>query len=365
MRGGSAAADMRERHHPGVGRRVVEMRPYRRRARPRVVWGFVGATTLIVLLCAVGVSVGEMTIPLGDVAAVLFGGGTGGDRFIVGELRLPRVLVALGAGLALGISGALVQNITRNPLASPDVIGILSGASTGAVAAIVLGASASASPIVAWGVSPFAILGGMIAAAVVFLLSWRREASGVRLVLVGIGVATICAALTSLLLVRARIHEAAQAVVWLTGTLDGRTWTHVWPLVVGLLVVSPVLLTSVRPLGPLSLGDTLARSLGVRTGVVRIVLLASATVLASVAVAAAGPIGFVAFVAPQTMMRIIGSPTPPVLGGGLAGAVLLLATDAVTRTLLPIGLPVGIVTVVLGAPCFVLLIVARRRRSTI
>ena len=345
-------------------RRVMRLGPIALpvRRRPLVAYGAIGCAVLV--LWCVSLSIGDLPIPLGDVAAVLTGGGSPGDRFIIIGSRLPRALVALGAGLALGVSGALIQTVTRNPLASPDVIGILSGASSGAVAAIALGATASLGPIAALGATPFAILGGLGAAAAVFLLSWDRGVGGMRLILVGIGVAAISTALTSLLLVGARVHEAAQAVVWLTGTLNGRTWTHAWPLLIALAVVLPLLVPLLHSLGALSLGDALAQSVGVRAERVRLIALVCATVLAAVAVSATGPIAFIAFVAPQIMMRIAGSPTPPVFGGGLGGAALLLATDVATRTLLPVALPVGIVTVALGAPCFLILLLARRRKLT-
>lgn len=345
-------------------RRVLRIGPATVPIRPRVLSVYLAMGSAILVLFFVSVSMGEVAVPLADVVAVVFGGGSPGDRFIVGDLRLPRAVVAVGAGLALGVSGALVQTVTRNPLASPDVLGILSGASAGAVAAIVLGATAVGSPLGGGGIAPFAVVGGLTAAAAAFLLTGWRDASGMRLILVGIGIAAICAALTSLLLVGARVHEAAQAVVWLTGTLDGRTWSHTWPL---LLALPPTLLLLVplhHSLGALPFGEPVARSLGVRTTIVRMIALGCATLLAAVAVAAAGPIAFVAFVAPQIVMRLVGAPSPPVLGGGLGGALLLLTTDTATRALLPVGLPVGIVTVVLGAPCFLLLLIARRRRLT-
>ncbi|MDX2358405.1 FecCD family ABC transporter permease [Dietzia sp. PP-33] len=349
---------------PAALRPVLRIAPFAFPIRPRAVaWYLAIAIAIFVLFC-LSVSIGEMPIPLADVMAALFGGGSDGARFIISGLRLPRALVALGAGCALGISGALIQTVTRNPLASPDVIGILSGASAGAVAAIVLGVTTSSPLVASWGVSPFAVLGGLSASAAVFLLSWRREAGGMRLILVGIGVAAISTALTSMFLVGARVHEAAQAVVWLTGTLDGRTWTHAWPLLITLAVALPFLAPLLHQLGALSLGDALAQSIGVKAGPVRLLALGCATVLAAMAVAAAGPIAFIAFVAPQIMMRIVGTATPPVFGGGLGGALLLLATDVATRTLLPVNLPVGIVTVVLGAPCFLLLLLSRRRKLT-
>ena len=327
--------------------------------RPRTAITALSVLVSTLVLACVSLAIGDMNISVGRVAAVLAGGGDGGDRFIVLDLRLPRLVVTVLVGLALGLSGAVVQNITRNPLASPDVIGILSGASAGAVAAIVLGTSSTLL------IPSMAMAGGLTAAAVVFLASWKGGVEGYRIVLVGIGVAAICSALTSLLLVRARVHEAAQAVVWLTGTLDGRTWTHAVPLMIVVGLVVPVLLVLLHALGALSLGDATAGSIGVRVDSVRVVALVAATLLASVAAAATGPIAFVAFVAPQVMMRLIGSPTPPIMVSGLGGAFLLLSTDVVARTLLPVELPVGIVTVVIGAPFFLFLLMARRRRLTV
>ena len=344
----------------GTARRpALRLGPWSLRWRARAATTAVVSIVCIVVLAGLSLSIGETNLPVWRVASALVGGGDDGDRFIVLDLRLPRVVVTVFVGLALGLSGAVVQTITRNPLASPDVIGILSGGSTGAVAAIVLGTSGT------WLIPSMAVAGGLVAATVVFLASWKGGVEGYRIVLVGIGVAAICSALTSLLLVRARVHEAAQAVVWLTGTLDGRTWTHAVPLLVTVLVVGPVLFGILHALGALSLGDATAGSIGVRVEVIRLTALIAATLLASVAAAATGPIAFVAFVAPQAMMRVIGSPTPPIVISGLGGALLLSATDVATRTLLPTELPVGIVTVVIGAPFFLFLLLARRRRLTI
>lgn len=318
-----------------------------------------GLAAAAVLLLAVvagcaAVAVGDYTVALPDVLRALAGDGDRGALLVVREFRLPRVLTGLLVGAALGLAGAVTSAVARNPLATPDVLGVTAGASAAAVAVLLLG----------WRVplSLAALLGGLLTATLVAVLSWRGGLSGPRMVLVGIACTALGSALTSFLLVRAELADAQRAVVWLTGSLSGRGWEHVQPVGLALLLLVPLTLLLGRQLALLQLGDDLARVLGTRVTLARTALLAAAVALASVATASAGPVSFVALLAPQVALRLARSAGPPLVGSAATGALLVVAADLVGRTLpLDTDLPVGAVTALLGAP---LLLVMLRRSLT-
>jgi iron complex transport system permease protein len=303
---------------------------------------------------------GEFPLPLGDVLATLAGDGHQADRFIVIDVRLPRALVAALAGAALSVSGAIFQILVRNPLASPDIIGITGGASLAAVTVFVLGASAALVPLAAFG-------GALVASALLYALAWRGGLSPYRLVLVGIGVEALGTAGIFYVLIRGRIEDVHQAAVWLVGSLNSRAFTDVWPLVAGLAVLAPVVALLARSLDALALGEDQARALGVRVERARLGLVVAAAGLAAIAVAAAGPMVFVAFIAPhiaRVLTRASGAAVLP--AAALCGALLVLASDLVGRLLLsPTEIPVGIVTSVLGAPFFLWLLYRASRTRVI
>ena len=306
------------------------------------------------LALVAGVALGEFAIAPFDVLAALAGAGDGATGFIVRDLRLPRALTALLAGAALGLAGAVFQQVTRNALVAPDVIGVAGGASLPAVAVIVLGSASGAAAV------PLAALAGaLVSGALLYALTWRGGVQGYRLVLVGIGVAAFMQAGVSYVLTEGRIFEVSQAYVWLVGSVNGRGWEHVWPLAATLALLAPVLLGLGRRLDALALGDEMARSLGLGVERSRLALLATAVVLTAVAVSATGPIGFVAFIAPHIARRLSGSASSqgllPLAAG--CGAVLVLASDLGGRLLFaPTEIPVGIVTAVVGAPYFLFLL---------
>jgi iron complex transport system permease protein len=319
------------------------------------------AVTLVILLAALVVfawslTVGDFSIPLADVVSTLVGAGDSDSDFIVRTLRLPRGLVGLLVGAAFGLAGAIFQRIARNPLASPDVIGINAGAAAAAVFVIVV-VHGSATQVT-WG----ALGGAMLTAAAIYLLSYRRGVTGYRLVLVGIAAAAMLTSVTSYLLTRAEIYEAQRAMVWLTGSLNGRSWDHVRPVTIALAVLVPVAVALGRHLRTLDLGDDTANGLGTRVQAVRAGLLLAAVALTAVAVACAGPIGFVAMVSPQIARRLVRGSSAALLPSAALGALLLTASDLVARRLFaPTELPVGIVTAVLGAP-YLLFLLARANR---
>jgi iron complex transport system permease protein len=330
--------------------------------RPRAL--VVPALVALVALLLAAVDVGRGDYPIGvlDVLRIVAGGGEQADRFVVMELRLPRALTAVLVGLAFGMAGAILQSIARNPLASPDILGITQGAGVGAVALIVLAGGSVGGATAFVGPPTAALLGGLLAATAIYLLAWRQGVSGFRLVLVGIAVSAVLTSLISYLLVVADITEAAQATVWLTGSLNGRGWEHVVPVALAVGVVGIVALVGGTTLAALRLGDDSARALGVRLQTGQAVLLGVSVVLASVAVAAAGPIPFVALIAPQLALRLVRSAGPPVLAAGLVGAVLVVGSDVVSRTVLPVELPVGVLTAAIGAPYLLHLLARRTRR---
>jgi ABC-type enterobactin transport system permease subunit len=324
----------------------------------------VPALALAVLVVVSAASMGRGDFPIGvpDVLRTLAGLGEGPQEFVVRQLRAPRVVVGALVGLALGVAGALFQTFARNPLASPDTLGITSGASVGAVAAIVLGGGTLGGGLGGLGLPLAALLGALLTGSLLFLLAWRAGIDGYRLVLVGIALWSVAAALVDWLLTRAEIYDAASAYVWITGSLNARTWDHALPLAVALAVLLPLALASGRVLAALQFGEDTARGLGVRVPPAQVGVVLVAVGCVAVAVAAAGPVTFVALVVPQIAVRLTGGARPPVLASGLLGAVLVVAADLVARTVLPEPLPVGILTALIGAPYLLWLLARGRRR---
>lgn len=316
----------------------------------------VGAALLLLALVALVLSVmlGEFPVPFADAVASLVGAGDQATDFIVVDLRLPRALTALLAGAALGLSGAIFQQVTRNPLVSPDIVGVAGGASLAAVAVIVL--TSADGPLA---VPLAALAGALVAGAALYGLAWKGGVHGYRIVLVGIGLAALVQAGIGYVLTEGRIFEVSEAYVWLVGTVNGRGWDHVVPLAVVLAVLTPVALGLARRLDVVALGDDLARGLGLGVERARLGILGLAIVLTGVAVSAAGPVGFVAFIAPHVARRLLRSASSQSLLPAAAGcgAVLVLGCDLGTRLVFaPTEVPVGLVTAIIAAPYFLLLL---------
>lgn len=322
----------------------------RARGHRRVlVFAAVGLGTLFVLL-TVSLTTGEMPMPAGTALRALAGFGDPGDVLVVQQFRAPRTVAAIFAGAGLGAAGCVLQRLFRNPLASPDVMGVTGGASLGAVALIATGASQTLIPVGALG-------GGLLAALLLGVFAWRSGLAVTRLVLTGLAVQAGLAAAVNLMIVRFPAELAGSALQWTTGSVYGRTWTEVWGAGCALLLALAVALVLHRRLAVLDLGDESAGALGLDTSRARLQLLVIAVVLASLAAALAGPVTFVALAVPHIVRFVTGPPTAVSLAlAGLTGAVLLLASDLVVQHLLPIeGLPVGAVTATLGAPWLLVL----------
>lgn len=308
-------------------------------------------TLAIVVAFVVGVGQGDFPISPGEVLATLVGQGTPQHEFIVIELRLPRILVAILVGAAFALSGAIFQSLAQNPLVAPDIIGINAGAALVAVSVIVLGLPLAL-------LAPGAFVGALAAAIFVYLLAYRRGLSSYRLVLVGIAVNAAIGAGISYLLTRGQIDEVQRATVWLIGSVYASDWGDVTLMGLALTVLGPAAVALGRQLEALQLGDDLARGVGAPVERTRLVLVLVGVGLAALAVSVAGPIGFVAFIAPHIARRLADTSGAGALPASLAiGGLLVLVADIVAqRAFAPTSLPVGILTAILGAPYFLFLL---------
>ncbi|WP_368498998.1 FecCD family ABC transporter permease [Herbiconiux sp. A18JL235] len=301
---------------------------------------------LVVVTAAVGafsLTQGEYPIPLDQLLAALGGTGSDGVLRIVLDWRLPRVLLAVLAGVALGLSGALFQSLTRNPLGSPDIIGFNSGAFSGA---LLVGLAAGGSYLAT---VTGALLGGLVTALVVYLLAFRRGLQGFRLVVIGIAVGAVLNALNDFIQLRADLNVSIAAASWSMGSLSGLGWGEVVPVAIALAVIVPLVALTAARLRMLELGDDAARALGVPLERTRLVLLVLGVALVATVTAVTGPIIFIALAAPQIARRITGAPGLPLVPAAAMGAALLLASDVVAQRIIAPGqLPVGAVTVTLG-----------------
>ncbi|MBW8322386.1 MAG: iron ABC transporter permease [Rhizobium sp.] len=298
---------------------------------------------------------GQSFTPPGDVIRVLLGQDLPGVAFAVGQLRLPRAVLSILAGASFGLGGIAFQTMLRNPLASPDIIGISSGASTAAVFAIVV--LSLDGPVV----SVFAVAAGLGVAVAVYGLSLRNGVTGPRLILVGIGVSSMLESITAYLLSRAPTWNLQEAMRWLTGSVNGARLDQALPLLVGLILFGGLLLARTRDLEALRLGDDTAAALGVNVSATRVLVIVSAVGMISIATAVAGPIAFVAFLSGPIAARMVANNGSLLVPSALVGATLVLVGDYCGQFLLPARYPVGVVTGALGAPYLIYLIIRDNR----
>lgn len=310
---------------------------------------------LVVAAFATTLMAGHTFYPARDVLRVIMGEQVPGASFTVGTLRLPRAVLALTAGFSFGIAGVTFQTMLRNPLASPDIIGISAGASAAAAIAIVVLSLGESE------VSVLAIAAALGVALLVYTLAFRDGVVGTRLILIGIGVSALLDSVTSYVLSQAAEWDLQEAMRWLTGSLNGTTWQETVPSVLAVLVLTPVLLSQARNLSALSLGDDTASALGVRVERTRVTVIVVAVGLIAFATAAAGPIAFVAFLSGPIAARLVGGGGSLLVPAGLVGSLLVLVADFTGQYAFDIRYPVGVVTGVLGAPYLVYLIVRTNR----
>lgn len=331
----------------------------------RALWVCLVLVVILLSITTISIQVGEYPVELRTIVEVLTGGGTVIDRRVVLDVRLGRCIVGILVGAALGLSGALTQAVARNPLASPDVLGITNGASLAAVCLLTFASTdglfgtAADAVLSSIGLPLAAICGALITASLIWVIAGSSRSSMIRFVLIGVAAATMCSSLTTWVMAAGNLDQVAGAKLWLTGSLNGRDFTQVWPTLVVLLVGMMACAYLTFPLSALALGETTATILGHRVRLAQALQLITAVILAGVAVAAAGPIAFVAFLSPHIARWLAGTATPPLITSACVGAVLVSGADLLARTVVPWELPVGIVTTTLGAPMLVLFILSQ------
>lgn len=340
------------------------MQTERRRLWPWLLIALAGSAVAAVLL-------GAVRLPPGLVAQALLQPGSETTGFspelkqvyaILWYIRLPRAVTALAAGAALAVSGAAIQGLFRNPLASPDVLGISAGSSLGAVLAIVMGAAAL-HPLA---VSGAAFLGAVGAAMVVYLISARPGGTHLLyLVLAGLAVSSLLSGMVSGILIMAEEYALSQFIFWTMGGLDGASWERVLPPLPLLVLLTGVLLALSQSLNILSLGEEHAHSLGLHVERIKIAILILASTLTALAVAIAGPIAFVGLMVPHGVRLLSGPNHRRLLPlSAAAGASFLLLADTAARTLIaPREIKTGIITALIGGPYFIYLILRHRREG--
>ncbi|NVD43344.1 iron chelate uptake ABC transporter family permease subunit [Ensifer sp. HO-A22] len=311
---------------------------------------------LIAVAGAVSLSSGKFPIPPADVMRALLGGADENIRMVVTEWRLPRLLLACLLGGALGLSGAIFQSLTRNPLGSPDIIGFSAGSYTGALIVILLFSGGY------YQTAGGALAGGIATAACVYLLAYRRGAQGFRLIVIGIGMSAMLGAFNAWMVRQADLPAAMSAAIWGAGSLNGLSFEQVFPVVAMLVFITPILGALSRPLRQLELGDDAARTSGINATRLRLMLMILGVALTALATAAAGPISFISLAAPQIARRVTRKAGVDLIPSALMGALLLAVADWVAQHAFGVQLPVGVMTVSIGGFYFLWLLIREARR---
>ncbi|WP_219471825.1 FecCD family ABC transporter permease [Nonomuraea rhizosphaerae] len=345
----------------GFGRRVVVVRfPYplslRFGVRTLTICGVLGLAALAVAV--LGLGTGEFEVPPADVIQALAGQGSGATRLVVMEWRLPRVLMALLIGGALGLSGAIFQSLLRNPLGSPDVIGFNMGAYTGVLVTMLLVGRGY------YETAAGALIGGLLAAAVVYLLAYKQGVHGFRLIIVGIAISAVLGSVNQWFIIKVKLQLAVAAAIWGQGSLNTVKWEQVPPVAVAVALLTGCLLALGPRLSLLAMGEESAAALGVITERSRLLYLLIGVALTAVATAAAGPVSFVALAAPQLARLLTRTAGVALAPSAAMGALLMMTSDWLgQRAFAPTQLPVGVVTVSLGGLYFVWLLSRPLRRA--
>lgn len=327
---------------------------WRLHKRSLMVMAVVGLCLL--LLALLSLTSGTYPVAIPDLLLSLQGQGEEMVRMIVMEWRLPRILLSLLLGSALGMSGAIFQSLTRNPLGSPDIIGFAAGSYTGALVVILLLSGGY------YQIALGALIGGVVTALVVYLLSMRHSLGGFRLIITGIGISAMLSAFNSWMIKAADLNVAMAAAVWGAGSLNGLGFEQLVPVTIIMLILVPLLCLSSRAMKQLELGDDIARSSGISTGSTRLSLMVLGVALTAVVTATAGPIAFIALAAPQIARRLTRSAGVALLPSALTGALLLLSADWAAQHAFSTQLPVGIMTVSIGGLYFIWLLIREGRK---
>ncbi|KOX13755.1 iron chelate uptake ABC transporter family permease subunit [Nocardiopsis sp. NRRL B-16309] len=359
--------DDRERALAHLARRYrgIRLGPVVLAWRPRLV--LVSAVTVLAVAALVwaNLMIGQTVLTPGQVWAHVIG--TDYEHyFTVWRVRMPRVVVGLLAGAALAAAGAVTQTIMRNPLASPDLLGVTHGASAAVVGVLAFGGSYGivSGTLSTVGIPVVALVGGLAAGMLCYALAWRGGVDGYRLLLVGVGLSAVLMNITLWMLTLGEVSDTGRSMVWIAGSLSMRTWDNAAPVALALAVLLPLALIGARTLDAMAYSDDVALSLGVPLERARTGMLVLAVLIAAFGTSAAGPILFVSLAAPQIALRLARAPRPPVLLSALVGAVLTCGSDLIARNMLAnIQLPVGVVTGCLGALYLIYLLVRGNRKA--
>ncbi|MFB5674039.1 FecCD family ABC transporter permease [Paenibacillus terreus] len=315
---------------------------------------------LLTVFLVAGLSVGSTLISPLEVIRHLLGAGNEDYTYIIDTLRLPRMMLAMLVGAALGVSGLILQGMIRNPLGSPDIIGVTGGASVAAVIFITYFAGTFS---IDW-LPVAAIAGAACISALIYLLAWKSGVTPIRLVLIGIGMAAAMSAMTTMMMVLGDTVSTTQAYLWLTGSVYGAKWDDVYAMLPWVLVFIPFSLFFARTANAQEMGDHVAAGLGVKVQLHRFALLFISVALAGSAVAYAGGISFVGLLAPHISRKLVGRSFGSLVPvSALIGGMIVLLADVVARTaFLPSDLPAGIFVSGIGAPFFIYLLFRNRHQ---
>ncbi|MBO8164015.1 MAG: iron ABC transporter permease [Brevibacillus sp.] len=311
-------------------------------------------SVLTVLSCILGAGIGDTMIDPLEVIGTIAGVGSGEHDFVILTLRLPRIIVALLVGAGLGVAGAILQGIIRNPLASPDIIGITGGATVAAVAFITF---LSGRVSVHW-LPLAAITGAALISLLIYVLAWNRGVTPLRLVLIGIGLQVSMSAASTMMIVLGPFHTVNQAYIWMTGSVYGSSWNQVYTLLPWMLVLIPGVMAYARHINVQEMDDSISTGLGAAVEKQRFLVLLFSVALTGAAVAVAGAITFVGLLAPHIARRLVGRSFQVLVPvSAMIGGLIVFVADLIARTAFyPLDIPAGVFTAGVGAPFFIYLL---------
>ncbi|MCG3417724.1 FecCD family ABC transporter permease [Oceanobacillus jordanicus] len=315
----------------------------------------------ILLTLIISLNLGVMQISPVDVWKTLTGNGTSQSSLVLFDFRLPRMVIALLIGAGMAVSGAILQSVTQNELADPGIIGINAGAGFAVVLSIYLFQSGTitASTASIFLLPAAALIGSVVAATLIYAISWKNGVSPIRLILVGIGINAAFSALIIVFQLKMDPNDFTRATVWLSGNISGTDWTYVYALLPWILILLPYTFLKANTLNTMNLGDDIAKGLGTRVERERMLLLLAAVALAGSSVAVGGGIAFLGLVTPHLVKKLVGTRHQAILPiTALMGGFLLLVADTVGRNILsPSEIPVGLVVSVIGGIYFIYLLI--------
>lgn len=323
----------------------------------KVLWFILIALILTAAVAILSLGMGEMKIPPLDVVKVLLGIGSEQHVLIVEQFRMPRIIIAILVGAALASAGAIMQGVIRNPLASPDILGVSGGASVGAVGFLLLFETAS----IHW-LPPIAFLGALLTTLLLYALAWKQGVTPLRLVMIGVGIKIAAGAIVTLLIMFSPFLLQNKALLWLTGSIYGVSWSDVQMILPWTMLLIATAAILARRVNIQQLGDEIATGVGSRLQLDRFMLLMICAALVGTAVSVGGDISFVALLAPHIAKQLIG----PSFGGALPlsaliGSLIVLIADLIARLAFsPLDVPVGVFTSAVGAPFFIYLLYKNR-----